>query len=106
MRNKKALNAMSKNYYKIPIRLNQLGLPIGAFGLYTFIAAFPEEFDPSNSFMAAKLKISRNTVKRNLTILETCCIIRKYQVGGKGKSPKYEFRPPVEWKVYDKKSRS
>lgn len=92
---------MNKNYTKVPNKVFSLGLSPYSIAMYSFMVSLPEEFDPSVSYLAKTLRLSKSTIIRSTKELVDRNLIAVLDKGGLGKVTKYELQPPKNWKSVD-----
>lgn len=101
MRNKNLTSLIKKNYIKLPMRLVRMNLPAECIAMYVLMVSLPEDFEPSVTFMGRVLKLSKNSVRKYLSIIETCGMIRAYGVRSRGSIVRYEFIKSTDWIKYE-----
>lgn len=98
MKNKEHLNKLQTHYFKLPLKLFNVGLSSGAISTYTYLASCAESYYPSINTIKKNLNISKNTVVKYLKELESKNIIKCDERGYEGKVTKYSFINIKEWK--------
>lgn len=89
---------MKKNYFKVPTKINRIGLPPFSILIYTYMASLPEEANPSLTNICKILRISRPTVVKYIKELTDRNVINQYEKGDIGRVSKYSFTNPKDWR--------
>lgn len=99
MRNKNKLSLLKTKYSKVPNKIFELDLPFQAVALYCLFVSLPEDFNPSVRYVSRRLKMSLNTVRKYVKLLEDAQVVQRYHVGSlKAGSSKYMFLDPNKWR--------
>ena len=97
MKNKTYYQGITVDYNKVPSKINNMKLSMGAYALFHYLASVPEEVDPSRALVGRKFGVTRQTAAKWFDELEASNIIKCYQRGGLNRVAKYEFTPPKTW---------
>lgn len=95
--NKEKINKIDNYYTKIPNDIFRFKFCAGVIAVYVYLCHNAEHFNPSVRHIANTLKISKNSVRKYLTILCAYGIIEIVESGDRNKVTVYKFNHPGDW---------